>query len=477
LVEILVSGGTVITMDPGRRVIKEGAVAIDGGRIVDVGSKKDLEAKHGADRVVDASRKIVMPGLFDGHSHAGHGLVRSLGLHNERWYQACEEVYSRGSTERFWRAEALLTTLERLRFGVTCSLTFLGGGDNGMRTDDPAYGDRHCEAVEEVGIREFLAVGPRRPPFPRTYSRWEGERRTDLSVSFEDQLGTCEALIRRWNSRDGGRVRICTMFPTAHPEQKPFSRAELRELRHQSNAVRELSRKHGILFTQDGHTTGTVRFAHEELGLLGPDALLSHSTDLTEEEIEICQRTDTKIVHNPSAVASMTARCPVPELLNASVTVMLGSDASAPDRSFDMFRHMFQCMRYHRRHYRDPRVLPPGKVLEMATIDAARAMGLDKELGSLETGKKADLILVDAFRPHLYPLNMEVDRVAYFANGNDVDTVIVDGDVLMENRVVKTVNEAEILEMVQEEAEAAIGRSGLRGLLEYTDRYWGHSRY
>ena len=477
MVEILVSGGTVITMDPERRVIKDGAVAIKGGRIVDVGSTKDLKTKHAADRVIDASRKIVMPGLFDGHSHAGHGLVRSLGLHTELWYQACEEIYSRGSTEGFWRAEALLTALERLRFGVTCSLTFLGGGDSVMRTDDPAYGDRHCEAVGEVGIREFLAVGPRRPPFPRTYSRWEGERRADLSVSFEDQLGTCEALIRRWNSRDSRRVRICTMFPTAHPEQRTFKAAELRELKHQSNAVRELSRKHEVLFTQDGHTTGTIRFAHEELGLLGPDALFSHSTGITDEEIEICRRTDTRIVHNPSAVASMTARCPVPELLNAGVTVMLGSDASAPDRSFDMFRHMFQCMRYHRRHYRDPRILPPGKVLEMATIDAARAMGLEKELGSLEPGKKADLILVDAFRPHMYPLNMEVDRVTYFANGNDVDTVIVDGEVLMENRVVKTVNEAEVLETAQEEAEAAIGRSGLEDLLEYTDSYWGRSRY
>ncbi len=477
MVEILVSGGTVITMDPGRRVIKEGAVAIEGNRIVDVGSTKDLEAKHGADRVIDASQKIVLPGLFDGHSHAGHGLVRSLGLHTERWYQACEEIYSRGSTEGFWHAEALLTALERLKFGITCSLTFLGGGDSVMRTDDPAYGDRHCEAVEEVGIREFLAVGPRRPPFPRTYSRWEGERRADLSVSFEDQLRTCETLIRRWNGGTGGRVKICVMFPTAHPEQRTFNAAELKELRHQSNAIRELSRNHGVLFTQDGHTTGTVRFAHEVLGLLGPDALLSHSTDLTDEEIEICRRTDTRIVHNPSAVASITARCPVPELLNAGVTVMLGSDASAPDRSFDMFRHMFQCMRYHRRHYRDPRALPPGKVLEMATIDAARAMGLEKELGSLEPGKKADLIIIDAFRPHMYPLNMEVDRVAYFANGNDVDSVIVNGEVLMENRIVKTVNEAEVLETAQEEAEAAIGRSGLRDFLVYTDRYWGHSRY
>jgi cytosine/adenosine deaminase-related metal-dependent hydrolase len=477
MVDLLISGGTVITMDPSRRVIRDGAVAIDKNLIVDVGPTNELIEKHRVGRVLDASRKIVMPGLIDGHSHAGHGLVKSLGIHSEEWYQACDRIYAEGSTEGFWRTEALLTAVERLRFGVTCSLTFLGGGDSVMRVDDPVYGNSHCEAVTEVGIREFVAVGPRRPPFPRKYSRWDGGKRMDYTTSFDDMLETSETLIRRWNGELGGRVKVCMMLPTAHPERKTFNKADLDELKFQAEAVRELTRKHGVLFTQDGHTKGTVKFAHEELGLLGPDALLSHSTELTDEEIEICRKTDTKIVHNPSAVASMTARCPVPELLNAGVTVMLGSDASAPDRSFDMFRHMFQCMRYHRRHYRDPRVLPPGKVLEMATIDAARALGLGDELGSLEPGKRADVIVVDAFKPHMYPLNMEVDRVAYYANGNDVDTVIVDGEILMEGRVVKTVDEADVLELAQVEAEALLDRNDLRRLLDYTDGYWGRSRY
>ena len=156
---------------------------------------------------------------------------------------------------------------------------------------------------------------------------------------------------------------------------------------------------------------------------------------------------------------------------------MLGSDAAAPDRSYDMFRHIFQCMRYHRRHFRDPRVLPPGKVLEMATIDAAVAMGVDRELGSIEPGKAADIILINTRRPHMYPLNMAVDRVAYFANGNDVATVLVDGEVLMEDHVVKTVVEDDVLDLAQGELEAALDRNGLRHLTEYTEGYWGRSRY
>jgi len=166
----------------------------------------------------------------------------------------------------------------------------------------------------------------------------------------------------------------------------------------------------------------------------------------------------------------------VPELLDAGVTVMLGSDATGPDRSYDMFRHMFQCMRYHRFYYRDPSVLPAGKILEMVTIDAARALGLEKELGSLEPGKKADLILIDMFKPHLVPANMPVHRVAYFANGNDVDTVIVNGEVLMENRQVKTVNEAEVLRLAQKAIKNAIQRTNLHRLLTIPERFWGVSK-
>jgi cytosine/adenosine deaminase-related metal-dependent hydrolase len=477
LVDILITGGTVITMGPGRRVIEDGGVAIDGNRILDVGTSDELTSRYKANRVIDATHKIVMPGLFDGHSHAGHGLLKSIGYHSQLWNEACEQVYAEGSTPGFWRAEALLTALERLRFGTTCSLTFLGGGDSVMRADDPVYGESHCEAVGEVGIREYLAVGPRRPPFPRKYSRWDGVTKTDYMVSFEDQIATSRMLIE---SRDGsadGRVRIVMMFPTSHPEHGGFTDEELGELRYMAKEARGLSKEKNVLFTQDGHTKGTIKFAHEEQGLLGPDALFSHSTDLTEEEIGLCRETDTRIVHNPSAVASMTARCPVPELIDAGVTLMLGSDASAPDRSFDMFRHMFQCMRYHRRHFRDDRVLPPGKVLEMATIDAAKAMGLEKELGSLEPGKKADIILVDARKPHLYPLNMAADRIAYYANGNDVDTVIVDGRVLMEGCEVKTVDVDQVLDLAQEEAEAMMDRNNLRHLLDYTEGYWGRSRY
>ncbi len=477
MADILIKNGTVITMDPGRRVLMDGAVAIEKDMILEVGETAELVKSHDADNVIDADKMVVMPGLMDGHSHAGHSLLRSLGMHTETWYQACNVVYAEGSTQEFWEADAQLLNLERLKFGTTCGVTFLGGGDSIMRSDDPVYAAKHCEAVEKVGIRTFLAVGPRRPPFPSKYASWRGGEKTVQMVGFEEQMDTCRKIIEAHHGGACGRVNIATMLPTPHPEREPIEGAELDSLKERAMAAYGLAEEHDLMFTMDGHTRGTIKFCHEELGIAGPRSLFSHSTDLTDEEIRICAETGTKIAHNPSAVASMVARCPVPELLDAGVTVVLGSDAGAPDRSFDMFRHMFVAMRYHRRHFRDSRVLPPGKTLEMATIDGAEAFRLEDSVGSLEPGKKADIILVDMRKPHLYPLNMPVDRVTYFANGGDVDTVIVDGEVLMEGRMVKTVDETEVLERAQTEIEAAIDRSGLKNLYDTTDGYWGHSRY
>ena len=474
--DILITGGTVITMDPERQVLENAAIAIVGDRIAAIGPTEELEAVYQPEKVIDASRNVVMPGLIDGHGHAGHGLVKSLGTDTGEWYQACEVIYATGSTEDFWRADALLTSVERLRFGVTTGLTFFGGGDSVMRTDDPRYGDAYLQAIDDVGVRWFLAVGPRRPPFPRSYAHWDGDTRTDFQVSFEQQLETTETLINRWHGQGDGRINIAVMFPTHHPENGELSEAEFQDLLRRTQATRDLSRKYGLLFTQDGHAGGTVKFAHEELDILGPDALLSHAKELTDEEIQICSDTNTRIVHNPSAIASIRGRCPVTELQAAGVTVMLGSDGVAPDRSYDMFRHMFQAMRYHRFHFRDPDVLPPGKVLEMATIDAARALGMEDEIGSLEVGKKADIILIDMYQPHLYPPDMPLYRVAYFANGNDVETVIVNGEVLMLDREVRTVDVDEVLDLAQREIHAALDRTGLQHLVATPENFWGVSR-
>ena len=146
--DLLITGGTVIAMDPARRVIPDGAVAVKDGKIAAVGLAADLPQT--ATQVIDARGCAIMPGLIDCHAHAGHGLVKTLaGGDSAAWSDACRRIYTLASPPSFWRAEARLAALERLMFGVTTGLSLLGGGDSVMRTDSPAHGDAHCQGVAE----------------------------------------------------------------------------------------------------------------------------------------------------------------------------------------------------------------------------------------------------------------------------------------------------------------------------------------
>ncbi|MEK1888477.1 MAG: amidohydrolase family protein [Phyllobacterium sp.] len=474
MADILIRNGTVIAIDPQRRIIADGAVAITGTRIVAVGPSEEVARDHPAREVIDARSMVIMPGLIDSHAHAGHGLIKTLGGgRSDLWYRACQGAYTVGSTPEFWHAEAQLAALERLRFGVTTGVSLLGGGDSVMRTDEPDYGDAHMEGVLGIGTRSVVAVGTTRPPHPLTYARWKGSERVDYPVSFEDQFSTSRTLVDRWHRTHDERLHLAMLTPTLHQDNLEAPGAE--EAIAQSRIVKSFAEDHGLVFMQDGHTRGSIRIAND-IGILGPRTLLSHATGLDDDEIAICAQSGTRIAHNPSAIASILARCPVPELLQAGVLVAIGSDATAPDRSGDMFRHMQQCMHYHRTHFHDPSWLPPGKVLEMCTIDGARALGLEREIGSLEPGKKADIILVDLRRPHLYPANMPEFRVTYFANGNDVHTVLVGGRVLLRDRNPVHVDQDAVLDAAQRETDLMIDRLGLHDLMRTPAMFWSNAR-
>ncbi|MFT3789923.1 MAG: amidohydrolase family protein [Rudaea sp.] len=458
--DILVTGGTVITMDAGRRVIDDGAVAIVKDRIVAVGTSAELKTRFRPCEVIDAHRKIVMPGLIDGHGHAGHEMIKTLGADTGKWGGIAERVYAHASTPDFWKADAQLAGLERLKFGVTTSVNFFGGGDDVYRVDDPKYGDAYLDAIKDIGVRWYLGVGPRRGPYPSSFTEWNGETSKDAQVSFDRQIEVSGALIRKWNGAADDRVKMAAVFPTIRPKEN-LAGAALEEVKREAKTACDLSKREHVLFLQDGLTRGTVQYANDVLGLLGPDVVLSHATNLTDEEIKLVASTGTRISHNPSVIFSMYGRCPATELIDAGAIIMLGFDGAGPDRSFDMFRHMFQATRYHRFYSHDANELPAGKVLEMATIDVARALGMEREIGSLEAGKKADAILVDWFKPHLMPMNMPVHRLVYYANGENVSTVLVDGRVLMRDRRVLTVNEEKVLDAAQRESDLAVRRAGI----------------
>ncbi|HEY6087655.1 MAG TPA: amidohydrolase family protein [Burkholderiaceae bacterium] len=478
VIDLLVDNGTVITIDGARRVIEGGSVAVQGDRIVAVGPSDELRARYEAKQVIDARRMAVLPGLIDSHAHAGHALLKTIGtgMGPSAWMDAAGAIYTTATDEHFWRAESALASLERLKAGVTTGVSLLGGGDSIMRVDDPRYARAHCDAVERTGTRSVVAVGPSRPPLPREYTDWNGAAPSSRPIDAPTMQAVCEEIVRDNHGRADGRLRMAVNLSVFAPMHEAPHRALRAEFEQQARDGVALAERHGLGLTQDGHRAGTIALGRE-LGLLGPRSFLSHSIDLTEADIAAAAETGTHIVHNPSAIMSIRGRCPVPELMDRGVNVVIGSDGAAPDRGYDMFRHMAQCMHYHRRHFRDADVLPHGRVLEMVTIDAARALGLDGEIGSIEVGKKADLILVDLFKPHLMPLNMPVFRVTAFANAADVDTTIVDGRVLMRHRQVTSVDEVDVLEQAQLACDRMLERSGLAHLTNDPPKLWRASHY
>lgn len=474
--DIIISGGVIVTVDEQRNVIDEGAIVINDNCIIAVGASAKINEKFNAKRIIDATDKIVIPGLIDTHAHAGHGLIKTMGL-NDNWENVCGDIYRMGSTPEFWYAEARLAALERLRFGVTTGISLLGGGDTILRTDDPAYADAHCHGVTEVGTRSIVAIGPTRAPHPLTYASWRGEESMKYPVDFDKQISTCKEIIANWHRKHNDRISIAMIYPVLRNEhEENMTPEDYREAIRQARVTREISREASLIFTQDGHTGGSVKRSFE-IGLLGPDALLSHATNLSDEEIKICAQTNTRIAHNPSAVAAIYGYCPVIGLIEAGVTVALGSDATAPDRSSDMFRHMQQLMHYHRTNYRDAAVMPAGKALEMATIDAAKALGMEDQIGSIEEGKKADIVLVDLDAAHMHPKNMEAFRLVSFANGNDVDTVIINGEVVLDKKKPVRVSRVDILESAQRESEKMIKRNQAERFLQLPDGFWSQTRY
>ncbi|KOF20018.1 hydrolase [Ensifer adhaerens] len=438
---LLIENAVIVTMGENRRIHDKGHVLVEDGRIVAVGDGA-LAARPDVERI-DASGMVVMPGLIDTHAHAGHMLTKGLGDNSEEWMTVTGRIYAEATDPEFWAAEAALSACERIKCGTTTAALLFGGGPDIMRTEVPEAAEAHLAAIADMGVREVLAVGPNRPTANHVYRNYTQSSHTEVAVSPESQLAVCAELIDTWAGRHD-RLRLAISLPVF----------DARELENESVydlscKTRDLAWEKGVPLVQDGHRDGSLAANDARLGLFDQSSLLAHCIDLTDEDVAVLKRTGAKVAHNPSALMSVSGRCPATELMEAGVTVSLGTDAAAPDRSFDMFRNMFQAHRYHARHFRDDSVLPPMQLLEMATIEGARALSMENEIGSLEAGKRADIILVNMRQPHLWPPVHPLQRLARLANGADVDTTIVGGRVLMRSRTLVGHDEGAILDRAE----------------------------
>ena len=478
--DLLFHDATVVTMNRERSVLDHTSVAIRDGRIIEVGPARDMRDKYRSAKIVDCTRKALLPGMVDLHGYLGGSLLKSVGqnLDGGARRKMLEDLLPAFTDEEWWEVDTQLNALERIKMGTTCMFSMMGG--NGTRTDDVVFTQIAARELEHIGLRTRIGLGPARPPWPRQFSYWKDGIKSQRMVAFDAVIDNCDRLLSGHDKNGGGIVDYGVALSRIgnRNEHDPVWSPEREQWIHkQAEAIAHLQKKHGVTFWT--HMYGNaVEYAHDEkLGLLGPHTILSHCTGISGRAIGIMRDTGTHAAHHPRAgrIYTYPGRCPVPELIDAGVTVALGSD-SPSTHNCDIFLDMKAAIDQQRIHFKDARILPPGKVLEMATIDGYKVLGLDKELGSVEAGKKADLITVDLFQPHLYPIDMLIYRLVYSATGSDVVDVAVSGRLIMEGRKILTIDEAQVLQRVQAVYERFIERADIASLTKNPEHFWGVSR-
>ncbi|MEE9474392.1 MAG: amidohydrolase family protein [Candidatus Hydrothermarchaeaceae archaeon] len=428
--DILIKNGLVLTMDKRKRILKNTSVGITDGKITEI--REGITGE--ADFVIDAKNKIVMPGLINAHTHLSMTLFRGVAddLPLEKWLN--EEIWPiEGQLEaKHVYAGSLLGCLEMIQSGTTCF------------NDMYFFMDEVARSIEESGIRGCISL-----------------------VMFD--FGTTSKItgMLKQGAKDAkkykkGRVRafIGPHAPYTCSEELLLGAKELAD-KHQTKIHIHIAETEKEV-NDSKEQKGAPPFEYlDRIGFLGENVQSVHSVWASKKEIGILKKRGVKVVHNPiSNMKIASGVAPVPEYIKKGICVSLGTDGAASNNNLDMFEEMKVCALLHKINSMDPSTVPAYKVLEFATINGAKALGMENEIGSIEVGKRADIILVNLKRANLTPLTNPVSHIVYAAKGSDVDTVIVDGKVLMENRQLRTLDLEEVLKFANEEAGKLFAKAG-----------------
>jgi len=433
---IIFKHGIVITMDAKRRILEDGAVAVKEDRIVDVGPTDSVVGKYKADREIDARKKAILPGLVSLHFHSDNfsrGVGEHMGL--EEWLDKLYYPMLQAMTPEDAYSAAMLAYAEAIKSGSTTV--------NDMYRHIQACAD----AAEKIGIRAVLS-----------------SEAADL-IEGQETLADNEKAVIAKNGAANGRIRVwfgAEWVPVCSPEF--FGR------------TRELANRYKVgIHVHLNESIGEVELCKKKfgqrpvehvynLGLLGRDVVAAHCVWLSDKEIQIFAKTETQIAHCPVSNAKLgngVAR--ILDMIAAGLNIGLGPDDAPCNNNVDMFEVMKYASLFQKATKLDASVMPSFRVLEMATINGAKALGSGNELGSIEPGKKADLIAVDLDTPRLTPVHFGeysniLQHIVYAAHGDDVDTVMIDGRIVMEKKRLLSVNEREVTERATERARHLIQR-------------------
>jgi cytosine/adenosine deaminase-related metal-dependent hydrolase len=444
----------VITMNPKREIITHGAVVLDGDKILAVGKGKDVVEQYPQKRRINCNGKVLMPGLIDTHVHTAQAMLRGcaddLGLLD--WLIKRVWVLQGSYSEEDGRASAGLCMLEMIKSGTTSFIECMLAERYGF--------DGVAEVVVESGMR--AAIGKIVMDLP-SYAEAEGVMHEGMVEDGETSVNNTLIAYDKWHGAADGRLQVWFgprtpggVTPGLYDQISALAKERDMGITVHLSEVRE-----DLDYAQSEGFRSPTEFAQAH-GLLGPRCVLAHCVWTDEQDWALMAETGTHVTHNPASNSKCASGiAPVHGMLKASVNVTLGCDGGPSNNTYDMIRDLRLVSYLANLREEDPTVVPAEAVLEIATIRGARAMGLEDEIGSIEVGKKADFILVNMDAPHLTPAWDPVSTIVYAAHGTDVDTVVIDGKLVMEGRKVLTLDERAILEDVRKRYREVGERAGL----------------
>ena len=426
--DYIICGEYVLTMDRGLKTLRHGAVAVQGHAIVDVGKSKDLLSIYPDARVIAAENKVLLPGLINTHSHAAMVYFRGLAddLPLREWLE--KHIWPaefKWLSSEFVNDATELACLEMLKAGIT------------TYNDMYFFGDSSARATRYLGMRACLGAGI--IDFP-----------TVAASTLDEYLANAERFIGNWKGDD--MIFPCLAPHGAHtcgPEtlrrsKKLAERLDVKLHMHLSETrweVEEIIARHG---------KRPVEYL-DSIGFLDDRVIAAHCVHIDDTEIGLLSKRSVSVSHCiESNLKLASGIAPVPQMIRAGITVSFGTDGAASNNDQNILSEMSTAAKVHKAIANDPTVLDSKTALLMATRWGAEALGLGSKIGSLEKGKEADIIAIDLKKPHLSPVYDIYSHIVYSAMASDVDTVIVGGKQIIENRNHVEVDEDAILKKAAE---------------------------
>jgi 5-methylthioadenosine/S-adenosylhomocysteine deaminase len=434
---ILIQNGTIITMQ-NKKIIRQGAIAIEDKTIVEVGKTNKLKRKYGRGyEKIDAKGKVVIPGLINTHQHAAMSLLRGYAddLPLQEWLEKWIWPIEKHMTAHDIYTGALLTAIESIMGGTTTV--------NTMYHYTPK--ENEAKAFADAGLRGVIG---------HVCFSW---RKNEDRKALED-------LAKNWHNKADELIRV-SVDPHAPYTVDPEYMKELKVIR------KELNDKYGsekapiichIHAAETSDEMEKIRKAFntqlknglmvylDSLGVLDERLIAAHCVALTGKDMTIMKKRNVKVSHNPiSNLKLASGISPVPKMLKKGITVSLGTDSPCSNNTADMFETMKTTAIIHKGINKNPTVMPAEKVLEMATIEGAKALSWENEIGSIEVGKKADLSIINLKKPHLCPIYNEASHLVYAVKASNVETVIINGRIVMENRKLTMLNIEKVMDVVE----------------------------